>query len=560
MRISFSCCAVCIVSALFPFFSSALLAQDQSQKDLCNKHGLTQTECFALTKEFAAKHALAGESPVGLDPLSDIGPFVQQHAAAAYAAVVGGTLKTDAESLALQAVSTRAAVNQVGAGSTSGSGSTNLVSKPTTTDFISLASESGAFTDTVNSTSATVQVNANGLAKLFTKHPIFSMDTPSYARALQPLNFTVTLNVAQNSGSAAVPTSSGSLLSSILLPSNNASFSSVQMRYDVYRPNDPNTAAFKQKFVNALTSDQSAIDSDTAALATAIVSLLPAVTTSPEYTASHAIWIQSAAAAEAPATSNFESLIMAYITYKRDGYTAIETAPGYQNAILAMATGLNGIQDLANKAVTLARGTALATLTYTYSTPAQQSAQHQFGIVGSYLFQGGHQIVDPKTGKKVNDGARTFLSGAQFNANFGASLYADKPTAASNGVLRDLQASMEFDKPFGGTSADPRATWSVAGYGQYQYDPTFLNITAGNLAPGTNITLPSNAQVLLGTAGWLGVVQGKLAINLNKGLSIPIALKWSNRTELLDANDVRGQIGISYDLSALSSLISGKSQ
>jgi hypothetical protein len=100
----------------------------------------------------------------------------------------------------------------------------------------------------------------------------------------------------------------------------------------------------------------------------------------------------------------------------------------------------------------------------------------------------------------------------------------------------------------------------VAGYGQYQYDPTFLNITAGNLAPGTNITLPSNAQVLLGTAGWLGVVQGKLAINLNKGLSIPIALKWSNRTELLDANDVRGQIGISYDLSALSSLISGKSQ
>jgi hypothetical protein len=52
------------------------------------------------------------------------------------------------------------------------------------------------------------------------------------------------------------------------------------------------------------------------------------------------------------------------------------------------------------------------------------------------------------------------------------------------------------------------------------------------------------------------VAQGKLTINLKKGLSIPVAVKWSNKTDLLKGDDVRGQVGLSYDLSALSKLIS----
>jgi hypothetical protein len=75
--------------------------------------------------------------------------------------------------------------------------------------------------------------------------------------------------------------------------------------------------------------------------------------------------------------------------------------------------------------------------------------------------------------------------------------------------------------------------------------------------PGTNIPLPGDAQVLLGTAGWLGVAQGKLTINLKKGFTLPVAVKWSNKTDFLKGDDVRGQVGLSYDLSALSKLISG---
>jgi hypothetical protein len=69
--------------------------------------------------------------------------------------------------------------------------------------------------------------------------------------------------------------------------------------------------------------------------------------------------------------------------------------------------------------------------------------------------------------------------------------------------------------------------------------------------------LPCNAQVLPGTKGWIGVSR-KLVFNLGKGLSLPVALKWSNKTDLIKGNDVRGQLGLSYDLSALSKLISSK--
>lgn len=147
------------------------------------------------------------------------------------------------------------------------------------------------------------------------------------------------------------------------------------------------------------------------------------------------------------------------------------------------------------------------------------------------------------------------MSGAELTGNFTGEIYSSVPAGAKYTRLKDLQVSAEFDKPFGGTVASPRATWSLAGYGQYQYDPSVLNITAGDLAPGTNISLPSNAQELLGTAGWLGIAQAKLVINLKNGLNVPVAVKWSNKTNLLQGSDTRGQIGISYDLSALKSLV-----
>ncbi len=207
--------------------------------------------------------------------------------------------------------------------------------------------------------------------------------------------------------------------------------------------------------------------------------------------------------------------------------------PDAPKNVLALSKAILAFEETAVTIFNQARGTPLASISYLYSTPAQKPSTNDFTVVVSELFRGG----------------------AQLTGNFTASVYASVPSGAKYGRLRDVQLSAELDKPFGGSTTSPRGTFSIAGYGQYQSDPTVLNINAGNIAPGTNITLPSSAQVLLGTSGWLGVVQGKVAFNLSKGVTLPVALKWSNKTDLVRGNDVRGQVGLDYDLSALGKLI-----
>jgi len=462
------------------------------------------------------------------------------------------TLGSQALQAALQTVSTGSAVNQVGASPTAG-GSTNLVSKPTLTDLISLASESGAFTDTANGTSLTIQTNALGLAKFMSNTPVFKRVSGSAADWTQPLDFTVTLNVAQASVNSA-PTSGSAngvtppSITSILVPSNNASFSSFAASYALYRPYSPQSKTFQGNWQAALTSNQAALNAATSAIATAVNNLAPADIVQkmsdmqPEITAWHK------AAAAAVDANDFNAFVAAYATYEDAMVSEILSGNNAVANILSLNQAIAAFNAATYTVLDEARGKPLATFSYTYSAAGQMPATHAFTGALAYVFKG---KPNEQTGKG------SFGSGAQLTTNFTSTIYATIPAGATYGRLRDLQVSGELDIPVGGTIAAPRATLSAAGYGQYQYSPTVLNITSGNLAPGTTITLPSDAQVLLGTAGWLGVVQGKAVINLTKGLTLPLAIKWSNKTELLQANDIRGQFGISYDLSALSSLISG---
>jgi hypothetical protein len=451
---------------------------------------------------------------------------------------------------ALQTISTSAATNQTG-GAPTANGSTNLVSKPTTTDFISLAAESGAFTDTINGTTMTLQANALGLTKYFANKPVFERWESRYADTIQPLTFTVTLNIAQTGSSRAAVVSSANpvtpaSIGSVLLPTNNASFSSFGVNYAVYRPYNPQDKKFLKSWQDALVSNQTALDAATLAIGDVVNKLFTdtiSVSIATQTSANLSEWHKDAVDAEK--ANDFDKFVQAYSKYE-DAFckAVLLSSPDAPKTVLELQKAVDAFSQAVYAVLNKARGTPLATISYLYSTPQDKPATHSFTAVISYLFRGDDPLK------------RTPLTGAQLTANFTTSIYSSVPAGAAYGRLRDFQLSGEFDKPFGGTPDEPRGTWSLAGYGQYQYDPTVLNITAGNLVPGTNIPLPGDAQVLLGTAGWLGVAQGKLIINLKKGLSIPVAVKWSNKTDLLKGNDVRGQVGLSYDLSALSKLIS----
>jgi hypothetical protein len=533
-----------------------------AQQAACDRYHETQL-CLQLVNEFYAAHALlsAGQfSPLD-QPWTDTVAFAHKMAPKAILDQLTSDLKTKAgvasqeAQRALQTVSTSAAVTQVGGPASTG-GSTNLVTKPTTTDLISLAAESGAFTDTLNGTGLTLQANALGLTKYLGNQAVFERWNSKFADQIQPLNFSVTLNVAQSGSSTATTSGSAndmtpSSITSVLLPSNNASFSSFGVTYSLYRPYNPQNKTFLDNWKKAVAANKSALNTAGSAIAVAVNNLItPAMmqTILDNLSTPLADWHRDGAAAERNGSiSSFDSFVSAYSIYEDAVADYVLSRPDGPKNVLALSNALEAFNTATYTVLDQARGTPLATISYTYSAPVQQPATNNGTVVVSYLFKG-----DPD----LTTGRGTFLSGAQLTANFTAAVYASLPAGAKYGRFRDVQASAEFDKPIGGSIAAPRATLSIAGYGQYQYDPTVLNIAQGNLVPGTDITLPSNAQVLLGTSGWIGVAQGKLAINLSKGLTIPIAVKWSNKTNLLSGSDTRGQIGLSYDLSALSKLIS----
>ncbi|MFZ0310162.1 MAG: hypothetical protein WAL89_18450 [Candidatus Sulfotelmatobacter sp.] len=540
---------------LLSFVAEAQISPEHQAACDAKKSRIADAYCQALDKEFEN----ARSRPTGheldhilLEPTSQPLVFLRAVFTQAYLRVVSSTLTTDAKSLAesalqtetnqlAQVLSTKMNVPQTGANANT-SGSTNLVSKPTTTDLISLASESGAFTDTVNGTTLTAQANANGLRR-YLAGETFSSFKHTSLDVLQNLTLTTTFNVAQ-SGTTSAPTTgqatatTPSSISSVLLPSNNLSFTSVGANWVVYRPYSPTSTKFTQSWNAAISTNQNAISDAGKQLYTDYTKLAWAsVSKDPDVVKARGDW--EAAAAEDEKSSNFDKLVSDFDTYMSAVLNGFEKNASFNQAVVKVAGDIGQLTALRNTVLNNARG-SLATFKYTYSTPPDKPATHDATAAFAYVW-----------GDKSKD------EGAQITFNAAGSWFASIPAGAKYGRVKDYQLSGEIDQPIGDRKS-PRAIFSIAGYGQYQYSANVLKVTVANVIPGTNISVPENSQVFTSTPGWIGVAQTKLVFNIGKGTSIPIAVKWSNKTDLLTGSDWKGQFGLSYDLSALSSMLQAK--
>jgi hypothetical protein len=181
----------------------------------------------------------------------------------------------------------------------------------------------------------------------------------------------------------------------------------------------------------------------------------------------------------------------------------------------------------------------LLTVQYTYNKPPNQPDTHDATVIY----------------------ARAFSTQGQLNFNGAISLYNGAlPSGANYGRVHYGQVSGEFDRNLGGTtSGGLQSQMSLAGYWQYQPQPSILNIPAGTVVPGTTIPLPNGVQEFVGTAGSLWVAQVKYTMKNSSGVSVPVGVSWSNKTDLLQGNKVGAQVGISYNFQGLSSLFTSKS-
>ncbi len=430
-------------------------------------------------------------------------------------------------------------------------GSTNLVVKSGVAALFSTAYQLGAFTQTVTGDTATFRINGGRFIKAISHgSPVASPDESEIDSLIQKKtenlnnhhfdfnNLEIAVGVDLNQQGTQTVSTSGSANGTtpdpgmIQLPAPGSKLSSITARYAVVAPFDPGSDKFKQAFAKSYNAKRDDLKKRGELLASAVEQLLLSFPPAKYKTLRdqfRPVFVKDAN------DQDGDKLEKDFQQYFDQVMLVVAQDSSLQAKIAAAKISLASFQDLVNDVVNDARGGSPFTLEYDYNRPANQPDTHV--VRGIFAHQ---------------------YNQALFSFNGALTIYGDM--SASNSKyhrVRDFQFSAGFDTPIG----DPRTSifgFSAAGYLQYQQDPSVLNIQSGNLVPGTPITLPSDAQVLLGTSGLLAIGQAKFTINTKTGITVPLAFKISNKTDLLDSMDVRGQFGISYDFSSFTHLFGAK--
>jgi len=133
--------------------------------------------------------------------------------------------------------------------------------------------------------------------------------------------------------------------------------------------------------------------------------------------------------------------------------------------------------------------------------------------------------------------------GGSVTGNVAATIFNSKPRGVVASQFRDLQTSLQLDIPIN-TSIDRIGNVIFSLAGKYERIPR--DVLAGSI-PGITSLSPDAAL-----KGNLGLVQAKITFPVKgSGIKMPLSFTWANRTELVKEKEVRGNIGITFDMDAI---------
>jgi len=430
------------------------------------------------------------------------------------------------------------------------SGTTSLVSTAGSAELLSLALDTGAVTQSVNGTTATLSTNADQLFRLVTgSDPDCTVTCNSLGwfenRVLNPLNISASLDLSQQ-GSTTTATSgqasgtSPTQVTQAAIPTGAGKLSGITARYEALNRFDPRSDKFKSAWAQQVTSLKkpvAAITADTDAVMAVLSSHVPFSDSDADKTALVRA-AQSKLVRAAASDGTGKNLVASFESFWQEVITSdIMSDPKFASAVSKTAQDKAIYRQAWFNALDQAVGN-LFTFEYDYNHPLNQPETHDLKLIFGHNFQ--------------TMGMLTF--------NGAVSIYGSVPAEAKYGSLHYGQISSEYDRTITGKDKSVQTQLSLAGYWQYQPNPSVLNIPAGTVAPGTSIPLPNGTQEFVGTAGSLWVTQAKLTIKGSGGINIPIGVSWSNKTDLLQGNKVGAQVGISYNFSSLGGLFTGGGQ
>jgi hypothetical protein len=451
--------------------------------------------------------------------------------------VVNAALTKFAVSGALQDAGQARPDRQLGAPG-SASGTTTLVSKPGSAELLSLALDTGALTRSVNGTTATLTSNGDQLFRLITGNdPDCTVTCNGHGwfqnKVLTATNISASLDLAQQSSTTVATTGQASGTTPVdvgeaAIPTGAGKLSGVSVRYQLMNGFDPRSAKFRESWKNAVLQSTD-LNAAVLNLQTATEQVMTPLTAS-----ANALDREKAFAA-AKADTTGRALADFFDAYFSNVSNTVRQDPKLSAAILAVMPLRSVYRQAWFDALHQAAGTLL-TFEYDYNRPANEPITHDIKLIYGYDFG--------VRGMVTFNGAASFYGGAI-------------PAGAKYGRLHYGQVSTEYDRTLSGKNSPFQTQMSLAGYWQYQPNPSVLDIPAGTVAPGTTIPIPNGTQEFVGTAGSLWVTQAKLTIKGAGGVNIPIAVSWSNKTDLLQGSKIGAQVGISYNFSSVAGLFTG---
>jgi hypothetical protein len=208
----------------------------------------------------------------------------------------------------------------------------------------------------------------------------------------------------------------------------------------------------------------------------------------------------------------------------------------------------------------------MLSLEYDYNTPVNQPTTSTAKLLLSYATWKTKCSSRSKAGGDSNSAAS--FDRLTATVNVGGNFYNSSPSPVpSAGAFRDFQAGSEIDLAFCSSNPNPVVSFLANGtvgmtyYYQDQVSPSILKVaSAGMPLPGINITgLSSAATQVFTKKGPINFIQLKYGFGLGKNVKFPIAVSWSNRTDLITHATWSAQFGVSYDFASLLNSSSGGS-
>ncbi len=421
---------------------------------------------------------------------------------------------------------------QVGASSSS-AGGTSLVSRGTVPKILGVAVENGALLQSTRGTVATFRGNLLGISRWFLGAENYPYCPPTSTDCSRPmdflrgLSFSASFDASRNKDVTATGTTPAGTSTGAVLTGSKQQLESWGVRWDFVNRRDVQDPTFvevwrsKMKDADLLNKKEAFADA---------TEELVNFTASPEYIALLKELAADLGKPQAATTADCVQILENYLD--RAVALAKELTPEFDKTVKEVletqSKFISARDTLTAEALTRMSFSA----EYVNSRPLNQPTQSTLRLVVA---------GSPMKNENV-----------MLTANAGFNWYNSVPTDVQVKQFRDFQAALQLDRRAGAVSENIDAAFSLAGYFQYMADAALIQIPQGNIAPGSGIILPGEAAVLLAPKGNIWIAEAKLTISI-KGtpLKIPVAITWANRTELIKASEVRGNIGLTLDFDSL---------